>query len=136
MSHITRKPVFRVSDQVRHKSSCTATDYGKTLGISDLGGLYYLWSENKSTDQLHGKICAFLPVHKTGLCCWLSHKTDFLMMRLISLLNFFFHLLGRKYKSQRFKDWLFGGLNLDMKPSIHCLEILSYLAYETIAQVR
>lgn len=42
---------------------------------------------------------------------------------------------GRKYKSQRFKDWLFSGLNLDIKPSIHCLEVLSYLAYETVAQI-
>lgn len=42
---------------------------------------------------------------------------------------------SRKYKSQRFKDWLFNGLNLDIKPSIHCLEILSYLAYETVAQI-
>ena len=42
---------------------------------------------------------------------------------------------GRKYKSQRFKDWIFTGLNLDIKPSVHCLEMLSYLAYETVAQV-
>ena len=26
MSHVTTKPVFGVSDQVRHKQSCTATD--------------------------------------------------------------------------------------------------------------
>ena len=33
-----RKPVFGVSDKVEHKSSYTATNYGKGLGISDLEG--------------------------------------------------------------------------------------------------
>ena len=31
------KPVFRVSDQVQHKPSCTATEDGQTTAISDLG---------------------------------------------------------------------------------------------------
>ena len=36
MSLIVRKPVFGVSDQVRHKPGCTATEDGKRLEISDL----------------------------------------------------------------------------------------------------
>ena len=35
-THYMRKPVFRVSDQVRHKPGCTAQEDGKTLEISDL----------------------------------------------------------------------------------------------------
>ena len=36
MSRVARKPVFGVFDQVQHKLSCTATEYGKRLEISDL----------------------------------------------------------------------------------------------------
>ena len=37
MSSDARKPVFGVSDQVRHKYGCTATEDGYRLEISDLG---------------------------------------------------------------------------------------------------
>ena len=37
MSLVVRKPVFGVSDQVRHKPGCTATEDGQRLEISDLG---------------------------------------------------------------------------------------------------
>ena len=37
MSLVLRKPVFGVSDQVRHKPGCTATEDGEKLEISDLG---------------------------------------------------------------------------------------------------
>ena len=45
-----------VSDRVRHKSGCTATEDGWRLEISDLEvkGLYLLCSENKDADQLRG----------------------------------------------------------------------------------
>ena len=36
MSLIVRKPVFGVSDQVRHKPSCTIIEDGQRLEISDL----------------------------------------------------------------------------------------------------
>ena len=36
MSLVVRKPVFEVSDQVRHKPACTATEDGERLEISDL----------------------------------------------------------------------------------------------------
>ena len=36
MSCVVCKPVFRVSDQVRHKPGCTATGNGYMLEISDL----------------------------------------------------------------------------------------------------
>ena len=42
MSRDVRKPVFRGSDQVRHKPGCTAE------------GLYYPSGENKDADQLRG----------------------------------------------------------------------------------
>ena len=37
MSLVVRKPVFWVSDLVRHKLGCAITEYGKRLEISDLG---------------------------------------------------------------------------------------------------
>jgi hypothetical protein len=42
---------------------------------------------------------------------------------------------GRRYKSQRFKDWLMAGVNIDLKPNPQALEVISYLAYESVAQV-
>ena len=37
MSLVVRKPVFGVSDKVRHKLDCTATEDGYRVEISDLG---------------------------------------------------------------------------------------------------
>ena len=37
MSRVIRKPVFGVSDQVRHKPGCTATEERERFEISDLG---------------------------------------------------------------------------------------------------
>ena len=61
-----RKPVFGVSDHVRHKPGCTTTQDGKKLEISYLGSrgiIYYLCSVNKGADQLSGTaklICVFV----------------------------------------------------------------------------
>ncbi|XP_064618360.1 transcription initiation protein SPT3 homolog [Liolophura sinensis] len=41
----------------------------------------------------------------------------------------------RKFKSHRFKEWLLTGLHLEVKPNALALEVLSYLAYETVAQI-
>ena len=51
MSLVVRKPVFGVSDQVRHKPGCTAR--GLEFWIYEGEGLYYPCSENKGADQLH-----------------------------------------------------------------------------------
>ena len=37
MSLVMRKPVFGVSDQVRHKPGCTFTEDGERLEVSDIG---------------------------------------------------------------------------------------------------
>ena len=37
MSHVVTKPVFGVSDQVRYKPGCAATEDGQKLEISELG---------------------------------------------------------------------------------------------------
>ena len=58
-----RKPVFGVSDQVPHKPACTKQKMARGLKvrIKEEEGLYYLCSENKSVDQLRGKlICVFV----------------------------------------------------------------------------
>ena len=66
LSSVARKPVFGVSDKVRHKPGCAATEDGWRLEILDLGSrgfyylcfyylwFYYLWSKNKGAAQLHG----------------------------------------------------------------------------------
>ena len=36
-----QKPVSGVSDQIRHKPGCTATEDGKRLEISDLESFYF-----------------------------------------------------------------------------------------------
>ena len=53
MSLVVRKPVIEVSDQVPHKSGCTATgNRSLTFRILKEEGLFYLCSENKGADQL------------------------------------------------------------------------------------
>ncbi|KAL5010151.1 hypothetical protein ScPMuIL_012456 [Solemya velum] len=42
---------------------------------------------------------------------------------------------SRKYKSQRFKDWLMTGITLDIKPNALAMEGIAYMAYETVAQI-
>ena len=56
LSHVARKPVFMVSDKVRHKLGCTAQKIsrGCKFQIQEEEGLYYLCNENKGTYQLHG----------------------------------------------------------------------------------
>ena len=62
-----RKPVFRVSDQLRHKPGPTTTQDGLSLESLYLEsrGLYCLCSENKGAEQLRGYreaklICVFV----------------------------------------------------------------------------
>ena len=92
-----RKLVFGVSDQVRHKPGCKATEDGWRLAISDLEveGLYCPCSENKGADQLRG-YCEC----EADLCLRFSHmrKAGFLITRLISykcflglMFEFYFH---------------------------------------------
>ncbi|XP_052242429.1 transcription initiation protein SPT3 homolog [Dreissena polymorpha] len=38
-------------------------------------------------------------------------------------------------KTQKFRDWMFSGLEAEVKPNQYALEVLSYLAYETVAQI-
>ena len=74
------KTCLRVSDQVRHKPVCTATEDGQRLEISDVGskGLYYPYSKNKGADQLRGNREADL-----RLCFRICKKAGFLTTRLI-----------------------------------------------------
>ena len=81
-----RNPVFRVSDQVRHKSGCTAAEDCYWLEILDLGrGTIYV-AKTKAlisctvTAQL---ICAFVFTYA---------KIGFLMAQLISKRLFFVFL--------------------------------------------
>ena len=59
--------------------------------------------------------------------CYISFDDPFLRFCFIS---------APRFKSQRFKDWVLSGLSLDIKPNPLAVEVLGYLAYETVAQVR
>ena len=81
-----RKPVFGVSDQVRHKAGCTAIKDGEMLEISDLGSqgiVYYTCSENKGADQLRGNtarlICVFVFAKAKSL---FSHDETHLVLQM------------------------------------------------------
>ena len=52
LSLVVRKPVFSVSDKVRHKPGSTTK--GLKFRIKVVQGLYYPYSENKGADQLRG----------------------------------------------------------------------------------
>ena len=64
-----------VSDLVRHKPCCTATEDGLRLEILDLESeLYYLCSENKGADQLRGYTAKLIFVFVFAYAkCWFSH---------------------------------------------------------------
>ena len=53
LTHCIRKPTTRVSEQVLHRPVFTVTE-AKALKFcfEEKGGLYYVYSENKGTDQL------------------------------------------------------------------------------------
>ena len=70
-----------VSNLVRHKPGCTATEDGYRLDISDFESRgIVLCSENKDADQLHGyreadlrlyfRICKMLVFSQRGSNCW------------------------------------------------------------------
>lgn len=40
-----------------------------------------------------------------------------------------------RYKMQKFKDWILSGASLEIKPNAFALEVLSYFAYETVAEI-
>ena len=53
-SRVARKPAFGVSDQVRHKPDCTATEDDQRLEISDLGsrGVVHVLSMKRKQRRL------------------------------------------------------------------------------------
>ena len=79
MSLVVRKPVFGISDQVRHKSDCTASEDGYRLENWDIGSRgIVLCSENKNADQLRSDSAADLRL------CFAYEKAGFLTTRLKS----------------------------------------------------
>ena len=79
MSLIVRKPLFGVSDLVRHKPGCTVTeDRDLKFRILKVEGLYYMCSGNKGADELRGYREADL-----RLCFRIRKKLFFPITRLI-----------------------------------------------------
>ena len=52
MSHVTRKPVFGVCDQLRLKQACSASETSKSLEISAIASRYIILSEQRITKAL------------------------------------------------------------------------------------
>ena len=80
-SRVARKPVFEVSDQVRHKLAVQPQKMarGLKLWISEVDRLYCLCSENKGANQLRCYRAA-----DPRLCFRKCKKSGFLMTRFIS----------------------------------------------------
>ena len=76
MSPSMRKPVFRVSYQVKHKPDCTITEDGLRLEfhIYEVDRVYYLCCLKKGADQLHDYLTADL-----CLCFHSMQKASHLM---------------------------------------------------------
>ena len=62
-SHVTRKPVFRVCDQLRLKPACSATEISLGLEISTIASRGIILSRQQTTKALI-KLC--------GCACWSS----------------------------------------------------------------
>ena len=85
MSQVTRNPVFWVSDQVRLKTACSATETSWSLEILNLASvvLYYLSSEQQmcwsdcADAQADLHLCC-LHIAKTGChtMTWLKYENN------------------------------------------------------------
>ena len=75
MSHVATKPVFRVSDQVRHKAGCIATEDSQRLKISDL--------ESRDVAKTKALISCAVTAQLICALCFRTCKKQFLMTRLI-----------------------------------------------------
>ena len=93
MSRVMRKTVFGVSDQVRHKPDCAATEDGYRLRVQKVEGLDYLCSETKGAEQMRGLICALICAFTSRF----SHDAAQYVHVLIILSN----TLGEKTPAQR-----------------------------------
>ena len=84
MNLVTRKPVFGVSDQVRHKLRCTAADNGKRIKILDFGSrsvdytIYIITL--KTIKGADGSICAFVFAYSKTRFSHKAAHTFFLLM--------------------------------------------------------
>ena len=73
LSHDTRKLVFEVFDQVRHKPSCTEEDWKlEILDFRRRGIVLYIY-RNKAVDQLCSYCTANLRLRFHLAKLWLSH---------------------------------------------------------------
>ena len=83
LSLVVRKPDFGVSDLVRHKRGCTATEDGQRLEISDLDRRGIVLSLQRKTKALISfavtakLICAFVFAYAKS---WFSHDTAHLIL--------------------------------------------------------
>ena len=81
MSLVTRKPVFWVFDQVRHKLGCTSTEDVKRLEISDLESRGIVLSMVRKTKALIScavnaqLICVFVFAYAKSRCRFSNRRT-------------------------------------------------------------
>ena len=99
LSLVTRKPVVRVCDQVRHKPDCAAKEARWRLGISDIETRKMMLSRQRTTKaliRLRGCTVWSAPLlfayGKAGfLMTWLNYTrtTGFINMPLVSCMRYF-----------------------------------------------
>ena len=75
-----RKAIIGVSNEVRHKPGCTATEDGFKFWMKKEEGLYSLCSKNKGADQLHGYSVADLNLCFLYSESRFSHDMDLLLI--------------------------------------------------------
>ena len=92
---IKRKTVFRVSNQVQHKSSCAFTEYGKRLEILDLGSRGIV-AKQKALISFAIKFASFVLSYAKS---WFSHHVAH-VSRIMRNHDFCIYMYMQKTKTQ------------------------------------
>ena len=112
MSHVTRKPVFRVCDQVRNKPTCSATVTSYRLEISDIKTRGIILSRQRTTKMLRG----FVRIWQKQVLSWGGSYfnciySSYLSLKLISELWTWF--LKNQVENGKEESWKLNSCKID-----------------------
>lgn len=128
--HMLFKPVDEETDNSegdikpqpkKRKKIC----YDFLNNIDQTGELISVCKEENFVDEVKHERALRAEVMSQGMDA--QKYLDFCTARQVSFVS--------RYKPQKFRDWLFQGITLEVKPNPLAMETLSYLAYEIVAQV-
>ena len=131
MSHIARNPVFGVSNPVRHKLCCTATEdayISHRLQRLLVGRSIILYSQRtiKVLIKLNGMICTFI----VGI----SQKRESVILILILFGTYDMYIMV--YKSSNYKQWpgivfWYSQIQNPVQTKIKTLQYFNYIIYRS-----